>query len=120
LAFYKFIVDWLLGVEIRAQTRIGPRLRLWHPRAIVIHENAVLGADCTVRQSTTIGNKTAPDGSPGAAPIIGDHVDIGSNAVIIGAIRIGDRAKIGAGSVVVKDVPAGAVVAGNPAKVIRP
>src|SRR4051794_6387291 len=76
LAFYKFFVDWLLGVEIRAQTQIGPRLQLWHPRAIVIHEKAVLGADCIVRQSTTIGNKLQPDGSPGAAPVIGDGVDI--------------------------------------------
>jgi putative colanic acid biosynthesis acetyltransferase WcaB len=119
LAFYKFFVDWLLGVEIRAQTRIGPRLQLWHPRAIVIHERAVLGADCTVRQSTTIGNKTGPDGAAGAAPVIGDRVDIGSNAVIIGPITIGDGAKIGAGSVVVKDVLPGATAVGNPARIIQ-
>ena len=49
----------------------------------------------------------------------GEGVDVGANAVIIGAVRIGDRAVIGAGSVVVKDVPPGAVVAGNPARVIR-
>jgi putative colanic acid biosynthesis acetyltransferase WcaB len=120
LAFYKFFVDWLLGVEIRLGTRIGPRLRLWHPRAIVIHENAVLGADCTLRQSTTIGNKTNPDGTPGPAPIIGDRVDIGASAVILGPIAIGDGARIGAGSVVVKNVPAGAAVAGNPARILTP
>ncbi len=119
LAFYRLFVDWLLGVELRAQTRIGPRLQLWHPRAIVIHETSVIGADCIIRQSTTIGNKVAPDGALGPAPIIGDHVDIGANVVILGPIRIGDRAVIGAGSVVVKDVAAGETVAGNPASPLR-
>jgi putative colanic acid biosynthesis acetyltransferase WcaB len=118
LRFYKFFVDWLLGVEIRLGTRIGPRLQLWHPRAVVIHETAVLGADCILRQSTTIGNKTNADGTPGPAPIIGDNVDIGANAVILGAITIGNSARIGAGSVVVKDVPASVSVAGNPARII--
>jgi putative colanic acid biosynthesis acetyltransferase WcaB len=119
LAFYRLFVDWVLGVEIRAQTQIGPRLQLWHPRAIVIHEKAVLGADCIVRQCTTIGNKLQADGSLGAAPIIGDGVDIGSNAVILGPINVGSGAKIGAGSVVVRNVPTGATVAGNPARSIQ-
>jgi putative colanic acid biosynthesis acetyltransferase WcaB len=118
LAFYRFFVDWILGVELRAQTRVGPRLALWHPRGIVVHETAVLGADCTLRLNTTIGNKTLPDGTPGLAPVLSDGVDIGANVVILGPIRIGTGAKIGAGSVVVKDVPAGATVAGNPAKVL--
>jgi putative colanic acid biosynthesis acetyltransferase WcaB len=119
LAFYKFFVDWLLGVEIRLGTRIGPRLQLWHPRAIVIHESAVIGADCILRQSTTIGNKTNADGSPGTAPVIGDRVDVGANAVILGDIAVGTDARIGAGSVVVKDVPAGATAVGNPARILR-
>ena len=55
---------------------------------------------------------------PSACPVLGDGVDVGANSVIIGAIKIGDRAVIGAGAVVVKDVPPGAVVAGNPARVI--
>jgi putative colanic acid biosynthesis acetyltransferase WcaB len=118
LAFYRLFVDWILGVEIRAQTCIGPRLTLWHPRAIVIHENAVLGADCILRHNTTIGNKTLPNGTPGPAPILSDRVDIGANAVILGAIRVGTGAKIGAGAVVVKDVPTGATVVGNPARVV--
>jgi putative colanic acid biosynthesis acetyltransferase WcaB len=58
-------------------------------------------------------------GDAGACPIIGDRVDIGANSVILGPIRIGSDAVIGAGSVVVKDVPAGATVVGNPARVIR-
>ncbi len=116
LLWYRVTVEWVLGVELRYKMQIGPRLRLFHAHALVVHEGSFLGADCTLRQSTTIGNKTLADGSPSACPIIGDRVDIGANAVLLGPIRIGDDAVIGAGSVVVKDVPPGSVVAGNPAR----
>lgn len=119
LAFYELTVEWLLGVELRPRTRVGPRLRLFHAHGLVVHEGTVIGADCTLRQSTTIGNKTLADGTPSACPTLGDRVDVGANAVILGPIRIGDGATIGAGSVVVKDVPASAVVAGNPARVLE-
>lgn len=118
LAFYRLSVEWMLGIELRFKTRVGPRLRLYHGQALVVHEQTVIGADCMLRQSTTIGNKIGADGKPGACPVLGNGVDVGANAVILGAITIGDGAVIGAGSVVVKDVPAGAVVAGNPARVI--
>jgi putative colanic acid biosynthesis acetyltransferase WcaB len=118
LAFYRINVEWILGIELRFRTRVGPRLRLFHGQGLVVHEKTVIGANCTLRQSTTIGNKTLADGSEGAAPIIGNGVDIGANAVILGGITIGDGAVIGAGAVVLKDVPARAVVAGNPARVI--
>lgn len=75
-----------------------------------------IGKNFTVRQNTTIGNKV--DGRNDLVPTIGDNVIIGANVVIIGDIYIGDNAIIGAGSVVVKDVPANAIVAGNPAKII--
>ena len=116
---YRLLVEWVLGIELRYKTRIGARLRLFHAQALVVHENTVIGEDCTLRQSTTIGNKILPDGTSGACPVLGDGVDIGANSVILGAITVGDGAVIGAGSVVVKDVAAGAVVAGNPARDIR-
>jgi putative colanic acid biosynthesis acetyltransferase WcaB len=119
LAFYRLFVEWFLGIELRYKTRIGPGLQLFHGQALVVHEGTVIGASCVLRQSTTIGNKTLADGSPGPCPVIGDRVDIGANAVVLGGIMIGDGAVIGAGSVVLKAVPAGAVVAGNPARIIR-
>lgn len=119
LAFYEFAVEWVLGVELRYKTLIGPGLRLFHAHALVVHEGTVIGARCTLRQSTTIGNKTLADGTPSGCPVLGDGVDVGANAVILGPVRIGDGAVIGAGSVVVKDVPSGAVAAGNPARMLR-
>jgi putative colanic acid biosynthesis acetyltransferase WcaB len=119
LAFYRLTVEWSLGIELRFKTKVGPGLRLYHGMGLVIHEGTVLGAGCVLRQNTTIGNKAAGTEADDACPMIGDGVDIGANAVVLGPISVGDGAVIGAGSVVVKDVPPGAVVVGNPARVIR-
>lgn len=114
-ALYEVIVVWLLGIELNHKATVGPRLRLYHGVGLVVHEAAVIGADCTLRHCTTIGVKNGPDD----CPVLGNNVDAGSNAVIMGKIRVGDGAKIGAGSVVIHDVAAGDVVAGNPARSIK-
>ncbi len=119
LAAYRLLVEWGLGIELRYKTRVAPGLRLFHAQALVVHEGTVIGANCTLRQSTTIGNKTLADGSESGCPVLGDGVDVGANSVILGPVKIGDGAVIGAGSVVVKDIPARSVVAGNPARVLR-
>ncbi|GAA6621813.1 serine acetyltransferase [Scytonema sp. NUACC26] len=116
---YLFVVDWILGVELPWDTRVGNRIKLHHARGLVINRDTIIGNNCILRHSTTIGNKKLHDGSIGGSPKIGNNVEIGANVVILGEITIGDNAVIGAGSVVVKDVPRGAVVAGNPAKIIR-
>ncbi len=115
---YRVMVEWFLGIELPWKTRIGPGFRLDHGQALVINDGTVFGAGCTVRNSTTIGNKRLKDGTYTRAPIFGDRVDIGANAVIIGPITIGHDVAIGAGAVVVKDVPPNSVVVGNPARVI--
>ncbi|NES22062.1 MAG: serine acetyltransferase [Symploca sp. SIO3E6] len=116
---YQVIIEWLLGIEIPWDTQIGSKLKLQHGHALVVNHYTIIGANCTLRHSTTIGNKKLADGSWSACPKIGDNVDIGSNVVILGPITIGNNAVIGAGSVVVKDIPAGVVVVGNPARIIR-
>jgi len=119
LAWYELTVVWTLGIELRYKTKIGPGLRLYHGQALVVHEGTRIGANCTLRQSTTIGAKALVDGTMSECPVIGDNVDIGSNVVIIGEIKVGDGSVVGAGSVVVKDVQIGVVVAGNPARILR-
>jgi putative colanic acid biosynthesis acetyltransferase WcaB len=119
LVLYRVLVEWILSVELPWNTQIGANLRLYHGQALVVNDHTIIGTNCTLRNSTTIGHKVLADGSYSESPKIGNNVDIGSNTVIIGPIIIGNNAVIGAGSVIVKDVPAGAVVAGNPARIIR-
>ncbi len=116
--FYRVFVEWLLCIELPWKTRVGPGFRIDHGQALIINDGTVFGAECIVRNSTTIGNKRLQDGSYSKAPVFGDRVNIGANAVIIGPITIGDDCAIGAGAVVLKDVPARHVAVGNPARII--
>jgi len=112
LAVYQFLMYWELGIELNYKAEVGPRLRFYHGYGLVIHDDAVIGADCTLRHCTTIGMRHGPDD----CPVLGDGVEVGSNSVIIGKIQVGNGAVIGAGSVVIHDVEPGTTVAGNPAK----
>lgn len=119
LVFYRLLVEWVLCVEIPHKTRIGSGMKIHHGHALVIQDSATIGNNCTLRQSTTIGNKKLADGTYSRAPRLGDGVEVGCSCTLIGPIFVGDHAVIGAGSVVTKDVPAHAVVAGNPARILR-
>jgi putative colanic acid biosynthesis acetyltransferase WcaB len=112
---YRVFVDWFWGIELSWRVRVGPRLRIYHGIGLVVNPHTQIGADCTLRHCTTIGIKHIG----GRAPRLGNRVDVGSNVVIIGDIDIGDDVVIGAGSVVIKSVPAGCVVAGNPARILK-
>jgi putative colanic acid biosynthesis acetyltransferase WcaB len=117
LICYWIGVDWILGVDLPWQVTIGPGLRIFHGQTLVVHYRSTLGANCILRHCTTIGvAKTGGDDR--LVPRIGDGVDIGSNVCIIGDIHIGDNVTVGAGSVVLQDVPDRAVVVGNPARVV--
>tara|TARA_R110001599_G_scaffold305286_1_gene511613 strand:+ start:585 stop:1103 length:519 start_codon:yes stop_codon:yes gene_type:complete len=104
----------ITGADIPINCNIGGGLCIPHPNGIVIHPLAKIGVNCLIHQQVTIGVGRKNN----QAPVIGGHVDIGTGAKIIGAITIGEHALIGANAVVVKDVPAYAIVAGIPAKII--
>jgi len=107
------------GIEIYDTTRIGRRLRIAHQSGIIVHPDAILGDDCMIRQGVSIGrasNRGA--GIRSQAPIIGDGVDIGAGAVVIGGITVGDFAVIGPNAVVMTNVPAGTIVGAPPCKII--
>lgn len=108
--------EMFCGVTIGVSAKIGRRLIIEHSGAIVIHGCAEIGDDCVIRQGVTIGNRYLHD--PLGAPIIGNRVNIGAGAKILGRVRIGDGAEIGANAVVIKDVPAGAAAVGVPARIL--
>lgn len=91
---------------------IGPGLMMMHGFATIVAARRI-GTDCQISQQVTIGYDDR-----GGAPVLGDRVRIGANAVVIGPITLGEDAVVGAGAVVVRDVPRGAVVGGVPAKVL--
>jgi len=115
IAFYKLTFEWVLGVEIPYKATVGKGLKVLHGHALVVNEKTRIGENCILRHSTTIGN----DGRSDACPILGNNVNVGANVCIIGGVNVGNNATIGAGSVVVKDVPANVVVVGNPARIIN-
>lgn len=110
-------VQMLAGVELPCETQVGRRLRIEHFGGIVVSGDAVLGDDVVLRQGVTIGLKRTHERG---APRIGNRVDIGAGAKILGNIAIGDDVVIGANAVVLKDVPSGAMAVGIPARILWP
>lgn len=106
--------ETLLGIGIPKSVRIGPGLRIWHFGNIFIHTKVVIGSNCTLRQGVTIGNRYNDD----RVPVVGDNVEFGAYAQVLGDIRIGNNCKIGAMSVVLCDVPDGATAIGIPARIV--
>ena len=104
-------------IEIHPGAQIGRRLFIDHGCGVVIGETSVIGHDVTIFQGVTLGGTGKEKGK--RHPTIGNNVVIGAEAIILGNITIGDRAFIGAGSVVIKPVPAGATVVGNPARILE-
>lgn len=116
---YRIIVEWAFGIEINLNAKLGKNFQLFHGQSLVINGTSIIGENCLFRNSITIGSKILEDGTNTNAATIGNNVEVGSNTVIIGDIKIGNNVIIGAGSVVIKDVPDNAIVAGNPAKIIK-
>lgn len=101
------------GIELPYSTQLGRNVVFEHQGAVVIHGCATIGDGCYIRQGVTIGNRSLD--KPLEAPTLGNNVNVGAGAKILGKLTIGDNAVIGANAVVIKDVPPGALAVGIPA-----
>lgn len=117
LIFYRLLTEIIFGYEIPAACIIGKDLIIDHGYGIVINKHVVIGDNCRIKHNVTIGCKTMPDGGQGPSPVIGNFVDIGAGAIIIGEIIIGNNVQIGAGAIVTTNVPDNSVVRGQRAVV---
>lgn len=109
-------LSWKLGISIPPSTRIGPGFYIGHFGGIIVNHKSVIGKNCNISQGVTIGK--ANRGRNKGYPTLGDNVFIGPGAVIVGNVRVGNNVAIGANSVVTRDVPDNAVVAGVPGRVV--
>jgi len=105
------------GIEIHPGARIGRRFFIDHGSGVVIGETAEIGDDVLMYQGAVLGGTSSEHRK--RHPTVGNEVVIGSNAVLLGDITIGDGAKVGSGSVVIESVPAGATVIGVPGRITR-
>jgi len=105
------------GIEIHPGAKIGRRFFIDHGMGVVIGETTEIGDDCLIYKGVVLGGTTLERKK--RHPTLGNRVIIGSNSTVLGAITVGDGARIGSGSVVVKPVPAGATVVGVPGRIVE-
>lgn len=105
------------GVEIHPEATIGDSLFIDHGAGVVIGETAEIGDNVTLYQGVTLGGTGFARGK--RHPTVGDDVVIGSGAKLLGPIKVGHGAKVGANSVIIHDVPANSTVVGNPGHPVR-
>ncbi|WP_428937821.1 serine O-acetyltransferase [Fontivita pretiosa] len=115
LAVAKKLLTAITHINLDPRAHIGPGLLIPHVGPIQVFPLASIGADCAIHQVCTIGAGGRPGG-----PVIGDHVMIGCHTCVLGPVYVGDGARIGAGAVVVTDIPAGATAVGVPARPLGP
>ncbi len=109
---------FVTGIEIHPGATIGRRVVIDHGMGVVIGETAKVGDGCILYKGVVLGGTSLSRGK--RHPTLGENVVVGSNACVLGAIEIGDGARIGSGSVVVRPVPKEATVVGVPARIISP
>ncbi len=113
--FLSHIARFFTGIEIHPAAKLGPGLFIDHGMGVVIGETAEVGENVTLLQGVTLGGTSLKREK--RHPTLGDNVVVGAGAKIIGAFKIGDGSRIGAGSVVVREVPTNSVVVGVPGRV---
>ena len=119
-----FLARWIsqravrkTGIEIHHGAKIGENFFIDHGNGVIIGETAVVGNNVTLYQGVTLGGTGKEHGK--RHPTIGDNVMISAGAKIIGSFRIGENSKIGAGSVVIEEVPPNCTVVGVPGRIVR-
>jgi serine acetyltransferase len=117
IVLYKLLVEWVLGIELPLRLRVGPGLRLYHAHGLVVHPDAELGAGVVLKHGVTIGHR-GDEETEGPTPVIGDGAVLGPHAQVLGDVTVGAGARIGAGAVVLCDVPPDATAVGIPARII--
>ena len=115
--FLSAIARWLTGIEIHPGAKIGRRFFIDHGMGVVIGETAEIGDDCTLYQGVTLGGTSWNKGK--RHPTLGNNVVIGAGAKVLGPFKVGDHARIGSNSVVIKEVPVGATVVGVPGRMVE-
>lgn len=115
--FFCELARFLTGIEIHPGAQIGKRLVIDHGMGVVIGETAIIGDDCIIFHGVTLGGvKFDP---VKRHPTVGHRVFIGTGAKILGPINIGNDVKIGANAFVLRDVPSGCTVIGNPMQIVE-
>jgi serine O-acetyltransferase len=111
-------VEWVWGINIPRTTRVGRRVRIWHNGSIFLNARSI-GNDVQIRHDTTMGAVRLNDSDkPNLLPVIEDGAEIGSGVCILGGVTLGRGAVVGANSVVLQSVPAGAMVFGVPGRIM--
>ncbi|MFA5636033.1 MAG: serine O-acetyltransferase [Anaerovoracaceae bacterium] len=108
---------FLTGIEIHPGATIGQRCFIDHGMAVVIGETTEIGDDVTIYQAVTLGGTGKETGK--RHPTIGNNVVISSGAKVLGPFKVGNHSKIGAGSVVLKEIPENCTVVGIPGKIVK-
>jgi serine acetyltransferase len=116
ILLYRLVALRLFGIDLPVSTAVGRGLAIHHGMGLVVNRATRIGDGVTLRHSTTLGARRTDED----CPVLASHVDVGPHSVLLGAISVGRGALIGAGSVVLRDVPAATSVAGNPARVLPP
>ncbi|HLH08156.1 MAG TPA: serine O-acetyltransferase [Terriglobales bacterium] len=110
------VARWFTGIEIHPAAQVGRRLFIDHGMGVVIGETTVIGDDVTLYQGVTLGGTGKEHGK--RHPTIGNGVVIGAGAKVLGNILVGDNSRVGAGSVVLRNVPDNSTVVGVPAHIV--
>jgi serine O-acetyltransferase len=116
-ATMRFFVRNVYGIELYWDSEIGRRLYIAHQGTIAIHPYSKIGDDCVIRQGSTIGASEEVEADD-EAPVLGDNVQVGAGAMVLGRIKIGNNVRIGPNAVVTTDVPDNSTVMAPPSRII--